>query len=286
MERGIDNLLIVGAGTMGAGIAQVWVANGVAVELVDPSPAALQSARGTIDAGLKRWQEKGLLHVEERAAACERLTLRDSVAAAGACDFAIEAVPENLELKLSVFRALDAHAPASAILASNTSAISITALAAATGRPESVVGMHFMNPVPVMALVEVVRGERTAEATVQATCALASSVGKTPVVVEDSPGFVSNRVLMPLINEAIECAREGIASREDIDRVLTLGMGHPMGPLALADLIGLDVCLGILEVLHRDLGDPRYRPSPMLRRLVAAGRLGKKSGAGFFEYRT
>jgi 3-hydroxybutyryl-CoA dehydrogenase len=275
---------VVGAGQMGRGIAQVGAQAGLRVLVQDRDPAALRSAREFIDAQLRRRAEKGERPPGETAEIAGRIRTTEAIADLAGCDFVVEAVNESLPIKRQVFEGLDAACRAEAILASNTSSISITRIAAATRRPERVVGMHFMNPVPVMALVEIVAGQATSPATVEATRALAVLMGKTPVVARDFPGFISNRVLMPMINEAIFALYEGVGGRDDIDAVMTLGMRHPMGPLRLADFIGLDTCLAILEVLHQDLGDPKYRPCPLLRRLVDAGHLGKKSGRGFYEY--
>ena len=280
----ITRVCVVGAGTMGRGIAQVLAQSGVVVTLTDQRQEALDAAMASIEASLQRAVSRGRISEEDAALAVSLIDTEVGADAARSSDLVIEAIVEDLDAKRAVFQELDRIAPGHAILASNTSSISITALAAATGRPDQVVGMHFFNPVPAMSLVEVVRGLETSRETVDATCELARKVGKTPVEVRDFPGFVSNRVLMPMINEAIYCLMEGVGTREAIDEVMHLGMNHLMGPLALADLIGLDVCLDILEVLQRDLGDPKYRPCPLLRQMVAAGRLGRKSGRGFYTY--
>lgn len=281
----ISTVAVIGAGTMGRGIAQVAAVHGLTVRLVDTSEAVLQQAFQTIEHHLQRQLNKSLITLEQVEAARKRITcLTDIAAAVADVELVIEAVPEDPVLKGQLFAALDAQAPAHAILASNTSSISITWLGTRTRRPEQVIGMHFFNPVPVMRLVEIVRGLKTSQATFEAVAALAQRLDKVPVAVQDAPGFVSNRVLMPMINEAVYCVMEGVASVEDVDRVMQLGMAHPMGPLALADLIGLDVCLAILEVLHRELGEDKYRPCPLLRKMVAAGYLGRKTGRGFYEY--
>ncbi|MFB6247849.1 MAG: 3-hydroxyacyl-CoA dehydrogenase family protein [Salinibacter sp.] len=281
----IQQTAVVGAGTMGNGIAHVLALHGYSVTLIDVDADRLDAATDTIAQNLDRQVEKDRIAPDDREAALARIeTTTEQATGVADVGLAVEAVPEAQELKADVFGALDAHAPDDAILASNTSSISITWIAARTERPGRVIGMHFFNPVPVMSLVEVVRGQRTTDATTDAVTALAEELDKTPVEVADYPGFVSNRVLMPMINEAIFCVMEGVAAPDDIDTVMTLGMNHPMGPLTLADFIGLDVCLHILEVLHEDLGDDKYRPCPLLRRKVTAGELGRKSGQGFFTY--
>jgi len=276
---------IIGAGTMGNGIAHVFAQHGHDVTLVDVAQDRLESARSTIERNLGRQVGKGVLTQADADATLGRIASEtDLEAGVAGADLVVEAATENPQLKADIFRRMDAAAPAGAILASNTSSISITQIAGATGRPAQVIGMHFFNPVPVMKLVEVVRGLATSDETFATVRDLASALGKTPVEVNDAPGFVSNRVLMPMINEAIFCVHEGVATPEAVDDVMKLGMAHPMGPIALADFIGLDVCLSILEVLHRELGDDKYRPCPLLRKMVAAGRLGRKSGQGFYEY--
>ena len=275
---------VIGAGTMGSGIAQVFAAAGRQVYLGDQDDAALKRGLASIAKSLDRLVKKGTLDAAGRDQVQSRIRAAVSGLPLADCALAVEAVPERLELKKAVLQALDRALPADSILATNTSSISITELAAATSRPTRVIGMHFMNPVPLMPLVEVVRGLETSEEVVQATLEEARALGKTPVVVEDRPGFVSNRVLLPMINEAVFALQEHVATREAIDTVMKLGMNHPIGPLALADLIGLDVCLDILEVLHRGFGDDKYRPCPLWRTMVAAGRLGRKSGRGFYEY--
>jgi 3-hydroxybutyryl-CoA dehydrogenase len=278
-------VLVVGAGTMGSGIAQVFAAAGRTVLLTDTQEAGLKRGLAAIEKSLDRLVSKGTIATDAKRGTLERIRPgRPAADSLRECTVAIEAVPEQIELKRGVFRELDAALPADAILATNTSSISVTELAATTARPTRVVGMHFMNPVPMMSLVEIVRGLETSEETVRETAALAAALGKTPVVVADMPGFVSNRILMPMINEAAFALMEGVASREDIDTVMKLGMNHPMGPLALADLIGIDVCLDIMEVLHRGFGDSKYRPCPLLRQMVASGRLGRKAGRGFYSY--
>jgi 3-hydroxybutyryl-CoA dehydrogenase len=269
---------------MGHGIAQVAAQSGFEVLLVDVAPAALERGLAQIGKGLERLVSKGKLPAEERDAALGRITAHDRIAVLDRADLVVEAVVEKLEVKQAVLAELDRACPAGTILASNTSSISITRLAAATARPGKVIGMHFMNPVPVMQLVEIIRGLATEQETWEAVEAAARRMGKTPVEVHDAPGFVSNRVLMPMINEAVYCLWEGVGKPEAIDEVMKLGMNHPMGPLALADLIGLDVCLDILRVLQEGFGDPKYRPCPLLVKMVDAGFLGRKSGRGFYSY--
>ena len=281
----MPRVAVVGAGTMGNGIAHVFAQHDWDVALVDVAPAALEKAVATIAGNLDRQVKKGALTAERRDAALSHVTTATDLGAAAGAGLVVEAAAESESVKFALFAELDRLAPEGAVLASNTSSISITALGARTRRPEAVIGMHFMNPVPVMALVEVIRGQATSDATAGRVMAIARELGKTPVEVNDYPGFVANRVLMPMINEAVFCLMEGVASAESIDTVMRLGMHHPLGPLALADLIGLDVCLSILEVLHGGLGDDKYRPCPLLRRMVAAGQLGRKSGRGFFDYR-
>ncbi|MDH3207250.1 MAG: 3-hydroxybutyryl-CoA dehydrogenase [Gemmatimonadota bacterium] len=281
----IERIVVVGAGTMGNGIAHVTALHGIATTLVDVDTGALERALASIDRNLDRQVTKGVVDEAAKTAALARIvTSQDLAVAAAEADLVIEAAPERAELKYTIFETIDRAAPRGTILASNTSSISITEIAAHTERPEDVIGMHFMNPVPVMQLVEVIRGLATSDVTTRKVVELAEALGKTPVEVNDSPGFVSNRVLLPMINEAIFALMEGVATPEAIDTVMKLGMNHPMGPLALADLIGLDTCLSILEVLHREIGDDRYRPCPLLRKYVAAGWLGRKTGRGFHVY--
>ncbi|MGH7534125.1 MAG: 3-hydroxybutyryl-CoA dehydrogenase [Gemmatimonadales bacterium] len=275
---------VIGAGTMGNGIAHVFAQHGWEVALVDTVPAALDRATATIRSNLERQVKKGSLAPDAPPAILARISSATSLDAAAGASLVVEAASEQPAVQFALFEQLDRLAAPGAILATNTSSISITEIAARTRRPEQVIGMHFMNPVPVMQLVEVIRGHATSDATTRTVMETAAALGKTPVEVNDYPGFVSNRVLMPMINEAIFCVMEGVAAPEAIDTVMKLGMAHPMGPLALADFIGLDVCLAILEVLHRGLGDDKYRPCPLLRRMVAAGHLGRKSGRGFYNY--
>jgi 3-hydroxybutyryl-CoA dehydrogenase len=280
----IRSLGVVGGGQMGAGIAHVAAASGLEVTLLDVDTRLTDQARATISKNLEREVSRGKRTAEDRDAALRRLRTSTRLEDLASADAVVEAIVENEAVKKELFGRLDAVARPGALLASNTSSISITRLAAATKRPESFIGMHFMNPVPLMQLVEVIRGMATSDAAAAAVDALARRMGKTPIVCNDYPGFVSNRVLMPMINEAIETLREGVATREAIDGIMKLGMNHPMGPLTLADFIGLDTCLAILRVLQDGFGDPKYRPSPLLVRMVDAGWLGKKSGKGFYEY--
>jgi 3-hydroxybutyryl-CoA dehydrogenase len=279
-----ERVAVVGAGTMGNGIAQVFATQGSQVLLIDASADALRKGLDNVRGSLARVVKKEQLTQAAADATLARIKPSGEIADLSAEMLVVEAVSERKDVKAAVFRQLDAAAPPDAILATNTSSISITEIGAFTRRADRVIGMHFMNPVPVMKLVEVIRGQETSDATTRAVMQCTEALGKIPVEANDFPGFVSNRVLMPMINEAVFCLMEGVATREGIDTVMKLGMAHPMGPLALADLIGLDVCLDILEVLHKGLGDDKYRPCPLLRRYVAAGRLGRKSGKGFFDY--
>jgi 3-hydroxybutyryl-CoA dehydrogenase len=269
---------------MGNGIAQVFATAGAEVLMIDANPEAGARGRATIEASLARLVKKERLTAEAAAEILGRVTVGTAITELTDQGLVVEAVVERKDVKCAVLAELDQHMPAETLLATNTSSISITELAAVTGRADRVIGMHFMNPVPIMTLVEVIRGQETSDATAAAVVECSKALGKEPVEANDYPGFVSNRVLMPMINEAVFCLMEGVATREGIDTVMKLGMAHPMGPLTLADLIGLDVCLDILEVLHRGLGDDKYRPCPLLRRMVAAGRLGRKSGKGFYDY--
>jgi len=275
---------VIGAGTMGNGIAQVFAQAGFSVRLVDVAQPMLDRARATIEKSLAKFVEKGKLTAADRDAACGRLSTATSVDLLTEADYIVEAIVEQVEAKRALFTSLDAIAKADVILASNTSSISITLLGAATKRPDRVLGMHFMNPVPLMTLVELIRGQATSAESMRVASELCTALGKTPVEAADYPGFIANRILMPMINEAIFAVMESVGTPDAIDRVMQLGMNHPMGPLALADFIGLDICLAIMNVLHDGFGDPKYRPCPLLRRMVAAGHLGRKSGQGFYAY--
>lgn len=279
-----DVIAVIGAGQMGNGIAHVCAAAGIPVTMIDVSAEALAKAKATIEKNFDRQIKKGAIDAAARDAALSKLSTSTDLGAVSTATVVIEAATENVELKFKIFGELDRLAGAGAILATNTSSISITEIAAKTKRPELVIGMHFMNPVPVMQLIEIIRGLATSDATLAHTVALSKALGKTPVEANDYPGFIANRVLLPMINEAVFCVMEGVGTPEAVDTVMKLGMNHPMGPLALADLIGLDTCLAILEVLHTGLGDPKYRPCPLLRKYVAAGWLGRKSGRGFYTY--
>ena len=275
---------VIGAGTMGNGIAHVFAQHGWEVALVDSEAGALEKATATIRGNLERQVKKGIVPADAPSQILARVRTGTSLDAAAGSELVVEAASENPAVKFSIFEQLDRIASPDAILATNTSSISITEIAARTRRPEQVIGMHFMNPVPVMQLVEVIRGLATSDATTERVLALAKGMGKTPVEVNDAPGFVANRVLMPMINEEVFCLMEGVGTAESIDTVMKLGMNHPMGPLALADLIGLDTCLAIMDVLHEGIGDDKYRPCPLLRKYVDAGWLGRKSGRGFYAY--
>jgi 3-hydroxybutyryl-CoA dehydrogenase len=275
---------VIGAGTMGAGIAQVCAVSGLSVVVMDIDEARVAKGQGAVAAALDKLVKKGKLSAADRETALGRLRGATDYGALSGCDVMIEAATEDEPLKLKILRQVDAVAKDDAIVATNTSSISITKLGAATRRPARFVGLHFFNPVPLMALVEVVRGRQTDDSTVEAAAALARRLGKTPVIVKDSPGFVVNRLLCPMLNEAVLAYADGIASAQDIDEAMKLGCNHPIGPLALADLIGLDVLLAVMEVFHREFKDPKYRPAPLLKEMVAEGRLGRKSGRGFHTY--
>jgi 3-hydroxybutyryl-CoA dehydrogenase len=275
---------VIGGGTMGNGIAHVFAQYGNETTLVDVSDDVLKRARATVEKNLGRQLSKEKISQDEFDATLSRLKTSTTVGDLAGCELVVEAIFENFEAKKAIFQELDPKLGPSAILASNTSSISITKLAATTSRPDRFIGMHFMNPVPMMKLVELIRGHETSDATCAKIVEISSSLGKTPIECNDSPGFISNRVLLPMINEAIFALYEGVATPEAIDGIMKLGMAHPMGPLTLADFIGLDICLNILEVLHQGFGDPKYRPCPLLRKMVDAGQLGRKSGRGFYSY--
>jgi 3-hydroxybutyryl-CoA dehydrogenase len=280
----IKTIGVIGAGTMGNGIAQVFAQSGFAVKVFDASPGAVERALKTIDKSTAKFVEKGKMTDADRTAALARLSAAASLEDFADVDYVVEAVVESLEVKRAIFSALDKITRPDVILTSNTSSISITTIGASTTRPDKVLGMHFMNPVPLMTLVELIRGHATSAESMQIASDLCKTLGKTPLEAADYPGFIANRILMPMINEAIYCVMEGVGTPEAIDGVMKLGMNHPMGPLTLADFIGLDVCLAIMNVLHDGLGDPKYRPCPLLNRMVAAGQLGRKSGQGFYKY--
>jgi len=285
MSISAQKVAVIGAGTMGNGIAHVFAQSGHQVALVDVNAAALERAQATIERNLDRLVAKERISADDKSATLSRLrTTTEMHGAVADADLIVEAATERLDLKLKIFEQIDASAPAQAILATNTSSISITRIAAATSRPDKVIGMHFMNPVPIMKLVEVIRGYDTSDATTETVVALSKQLGKVPVEVNDYPGFVANRILMPMINEAICSLHEGVAGVAEIDEVMKLGMAHPMGPLHLADFIGLDVCLSIMRVLHDGFGQPKYAPCPLLVNMVTAGKLGVKSGEGFYTY--
>jgi 3-hydroxybutyryl-CoA dehydrogenase len=279
-----ERVAVIGAGQMGNGIAHVFAQNGSDVTMIDVSADALARGKATIAANLDRQIKKGSLQGSEKDTILDRIATAQALDAARDATLVVEAATENRDLKFKIFSDLDAIASPGAILATNTSSISITEIAGRTKRPDKVIGMHFMNPVPVMQLVEIIRGLATSDETTKRVLELSRSVGKTPVEVRDYPGFVANRILMPMINEAIYCLMESVGTAESIDTVMKLGMNHPMGPLALADFIGLDTCLAIMEVLHDGLGDPKYRPCPLLRKYVAAGWVGRKAKRGFYAY--
>ena len=281
----IQHIAVVGAGTMGNGITQVCAVSGYKVTMIDVFPDALKKGMGTIEKSLSKLAEKNKITAQQKDSALAAITTSGELSAAASADFIIEAATENPDLKLKIFRDLDALAKPEVILASNTSSISLTKIGGVTKRPDKVIGMHFMNPVPLMTLIEIIRGLGTSDATTSVTVELSKKLGKTPIEANDSPGFISNRILCPMINEAIYALMEGVGTREAIDEVMKLGMNHPMGPLTLCDLIGLDVVLYVMQVLHRELGEDKYRPCPLLVRMVDAGYLGRKSGRGFYEYK-
>ena len=280
----IKNAAVVGGGTMGSGIVHVLAASGIEVTLIEVRKELLDKALASIKTNLERQAAKGTINREAVAKALERIHPATELKGAEGAQIVVEAVPEILSLKIEIFRSLDSICPSGTILASNTSSLPVTALGAATKRADKVVGVHFMNPVPVMKLVELIRGIATSDETFETAKALVVKLGKTPACSKDYPGFLSNRILMPMINEAVYALMEGVGAKEDIDTVMKLGMAHPMGPLTLADLIGLDVCLAVMEALHEGFADSKYRPCPLLRKMVEAGRLGRKSGEGFYKY--